>query len=103
MNILVGVGILAGVFASIAVVCLAVWFLATNLPAFLVLGAAFTVAIGWIIGASTLHQSMPPSGVMWFAFSSAALLIWAIIEPPGAIGRLWKTNGSTQNSTHNRA
>jgi hypothetical protein len=72
VTIIVGVSIFAGVLASIAVVWLFVWFLAKNLPAFLVLTGAFMMAISWIIGAEALHHPMPPSGVVWFAFVSAA-------------------------------
>jgi hypothetical protein len=54
-----------------------------------------------------LNQPMPPAGVMWFAFGSAFLLIWAIMEPPGTAG-LWQTNGSPkeppdQGGTHDAA
>jgi hypothetical protein len=93
MTALVGVGILAGVLASIAFLWFLVWFLAKSLPALLVLTGAFIVVFSWIIGAGALNQAMPPAGVMWFAFGSAFLLIWAIMEPPGTAG-LWQTNGS---------
>jgi len=92
MTILVGAGILAGVLALIAIACLFAWFLARSRTAFLVLASAFMVAISWIIGSGALGKPMPPLGVIWFAFGSGVLLIWAILEPPGTTGRLWRAD-----------
>jgi len=100
--VLIGAGILASVLASIAAVWLLAWVLAKNLPAFLALTAGFVVAISWIIGAGALQKPMPPAGIVWFAFGSAFLLIWAIIEPPGGTGPSWKTNGSTKAPDRDR-